>query len=105
MGGIIAELRHQLAAISADRNEIEPLRDVARAVEKLVDEGVEAIAVCLIHSYLNPVHEQLVKKVAAQMAPRFRHRVDGARRERPPSVCARFLAPDGPLAHDAGACT
>src|SRR6266436_2115160 len=43
--------------------------DVARAVEKLVDEGVEAIAVCLIHSYLNPAHEQLVKKVAAQMAP------------------------------------
>src|SRR5262249_38640272 len=43
--------------------------DVARAVEKLIDEGVEAIAVCLIHSYLNPVHEQLVKKVAAQMAP------------------------------------
>src|SRR5580704_9821890 len=43
--------------------------DVARAVEKLVDEGVEAIAVCLIHSYLNPAHEQLVKKVAAQLAP------------------------------------
>jgi N-methylhydantoinase A len=43
--------------------------DVVRAVKKLVDEGVEAIAVCLIHSYLNPVHEQLVKKVAAQMAP------------------------------------
>jgi N-methylhydantoinase A len=43
--------------------------DVVRAVEKLVDEGVEAIAVCLIHSYLNPVHEQLVKKVAAHMAP------------------------------------
>jgi N-methylhydantoinase A len=43
--------------------------DVVRAVEKLVDEGVEAIAVCLIHSYLNPAHEQLVKKVVAQMAP------------------------------------
>jgi N-methylhydantoinase A len=43
--------------------------DVARAVEKLIDEGVEAIAVCLIHSYLNPVHEKLVEKVAAQMAP------------------------------------
>jgi len=37
--------------------------DVVRAVEKLVDEEVEAIAVCLIHSYLNPVHEQLAKKV------------------------------------------
>jgi N-methylhydantoinase A len=43
--------------------------DVARAIEKLIDEEVEAIAVCLIHSYLNPVHEQLVKKMAAQMAP------------------------------------
>src|SRR6516225_1721678 len=43
--------------------------DVARAIEKLIDERVEAIAVCLIHSYLNPAHEQLVKRVAARMAP------------------------------------
>ena len=43
--------------------------DVARAIEKLMDERVEAIAVCLIHSYLNPAHEQLVKRVAARMAP------------------------------------
>jgi N-methylhydantoinase A len=43
--------------------------DVERAVEKLRAEGVEAIAVCLLHSYVNPVHEQLVKKVAARMAP------------------------------------
>jgi len=43
--------------------------DVARAIEKLRGEGVEAIAVCLIHSYVNPVHEQLVKKVAARVAP------------------------------------
>src|SRR6267143_6800179 len=34
--------------------------DVARAIEKLQGEDVEAIAVCLIHSYANPVHEQLV---------------------------------------------
>jgi len=43
--------------------------DAARAIGKLVDEGVEAIAVCLIHSYLNPVHEQLIKRVAARVAP------------------------------------
>src|SRR5271166_3791128 len=51
------------------RGEVErPLTeaDVARAIEKLLNEGVEAIAVCLIHSYLNPVHEQLVKRVAGQ---------------------------------------
>ena len=54
------------------RGEIErPLAeaDAARAIEKLVDQGVEAIAVCLIHSYVNPAHEQLVKKVAARIAP------------------------------------
>src|ERR1700730_15923729 len=39
--------------------------DIARAIEKLQGEDVEAIAVCLIHSYANPVHEQLVKTVAA----------------------------------------
>src|SRR5712691_11238988 len=48
------------------RGEVErPLAeaDIARAIEKLQGEGVEAIAVCLIHSYVNPLHEQLVKKV------------------------------------------
>ena len=28
-------------------------------------EGVEAIAVCLLHSYLNPAHEQRVKEIVA----------------------------------------
>jgi N-methylhydantoinase A len=54
------------------RGEIErPLTeaDAVRAIEKLLDEGVKAIAVCLIHSYLNPAHEQLVKKIAGRMAP------------------------------------
>ena len=45
--------------------------DAARAIEKLVGQGVEAIAVCLIHSYLNPAHEQLVKEVAARTAPKL----------------------------------
>ena len=38
--------------------------DAARAIEKLLDDGVQAIAVCLFHSYHNPAHEQLVKRVA-----------------------------------------
>src|ERR1700751_221600 len=45
--------------------------DVIGAIEKLLNEGVEAIAVCLIHSYLNPAHEQLVKRVARKMAPKM----------------------------------
>jgi N-methylhydantoinase A len=54
------------------RGEIErPLAeaDAVCAIEKLVAQGVEAVAVCLIHSYLNPAHERLVKQVAEQIAP------------------------------------
>ena len=42
---------------------------VERAVRFLVAEGVEAIAVCLLHSYLNPAHELRVKAIAAHLAP------------------------------------
>jgi len=42
---------------------------VERAVDFLVAEGVEAIAVCLLHSYLNPAHEQRVKEIVARVAP------------------------------------
>ena len=42
---------------------------VERAVRFLVGEGVEAIAVCLLHSYLNPAHEIRVKEIAARLAP------------------------------------
>ncbi|HEV2336891.1 MAG TPA: hydantoinase/oxoprolinase family protein [Stellaceae bacterium] len=42
---------------------------VERAIRFLVGEGVEAIAVCLLHSYLNPAHEERVKAIASRLAP------------------------------------
>src|ERR1700719_1326638 len=42
---------------------------VAKAVRFLLAEGVEAIAVCLLHSYLNPAHEQRVKDIVTRLAP------------------------------------
>ena len=42
---------------------------VERAVRFLVEEGVEAIAVCLLHSYLNPAHELRVKEIVSRLAP------------------------------------
>jgi N-methylhydantoinase A len=42
---------------------------VERAVDFLVAEGVEAIAVCLLHSYLNPAHEERVKEIVSRRAP------------------------------------
>ena len=43
--------------------------DIARAVERLVAEGVEAIAVCLINSFAHPAHERLIGEVIDERAP------------------------------------
>ena len=43
--------------------------DVDRAVQYVVDNGVESVAVCLLHSYANPEHEQYIAQVLAEKAP------------------------------------
>src|SRR5437660_6742240 len=43
--------------------------DAARAVDALLAEHVEAIAVCLINSFANPVHELMLKDIVARKAP------------------------------------
>ncbi len=42
------------------------VRDVAK---RIADKGVEAIAVALIHSYANPVHEQRIGAILAELYP------------------------------------
>ena len=42
---------------------------VDRAVQAVVDSGAESVAVCLLHSYANPDHEQYVAHVLADRAP------------------------------------
>ena len=42
-------------------------------VRALLDEGVEAIAVCLINSFANPAHEYIVKAAIEKLAPRLPH--------------------------------
>lgn len=46
------------------------LEQARATIEKLVAQQVEAIAVCLINSYLNPVHERQLAGLLAEMAPR-----------------------------------
>jgi N-methylhydantoinase A len=43
--------------------------DAEHAVQKLLDERVEAIAVCLLHSFTNPVHELAIRDLILRMAP------------------------------------
>ena len=57
--------------INAEGGADKPLDEpsVERAARFLLGEGVEAIAVCLLHSYLNPAHELRVKEIVSRIAP------------------------------------
>lgn len=43
--------------------------EVERVVRKLLDEKVEAIAICLINAYANPENERFVEEVVRELAP------------------------------------
>ena len=43
--------------------------EVETAIKALAAEGATSLAVCLLHSYVNPEHEQTIKSVAERMAP------------------------------------
>lgn len=45
--------------------------EVRRAIEELVAEGVEALAVCFLWSFLAPAHERRVKQIAEEIAPQL----------------------------------
>lgn len=44
-------------------------RQAARVVRELVADGVEAIAVCFLHSFRNPTHERRMKTLIRKVAP------------------------------------
>ena len=57
--------------VNAAGEVVRPLarEDAEQAARRLLDEGVEAIAICLVNSYANPVHERLVAAVVEELAP------------------------------------
>jgi N-methylhydantoinase A/oxoprolinase/acetone carboxylase beta subunit len=69
---VARELRRELPErLSRDGDVLEALdeRAAAALVDELVETGVEAVAVCFIHAYRNPVHEQRFKEIAAARGP------------------------------------
>ncbi len=42
---------------------------VRAVLNELVDAGIEALAVCFLHSFRNPAHEQMVKRIATDHFP------------------------------------
>ncbi|GAA5199407.1 hydantoinase/oxoprolinase family protein [Arthrobacter gyeryongensis] len=57
--------------VDVDGNVVTPLEveSLRQAVGELVAEGVEAIAVCFVHSYQNAGHEQEARKIIEECAP------------------------------------
>lgn len=57
--------------LSANGEVVTPLDegDVETAVDALVAAGVESIAICLLHAYLDPRHEKRVVEIAKRRAP------------------------------------
>lgn len=43
--------------------------DVARAIERIREEGTVAVAVCLLHSYANPIHERRIGEILKRELP------------------------------------
>ena len=44
-------------------------QEALSVIRGLVDDGVDALAVCLLHSFRNPAHELLIKRLAAEHFP------------------------------------
>ncbi len=40
-----------------------------QALSKLIDSGIEALAICTLWSFRNPVHERMLAEMAGEMAP------------------------------------
>ncbi|MBV8616059.1 MAG: hydantoinase/oxoprolinase family protein [Acetobacteraceae bacterium] len=57
--------------VPPDGAELEPLdeADVRRAATELRDDGVEAVAICFLFSYLNPAHEERARAIVREVMP------------------------------------
>ncbi len=57
--------------MAADGRVLVPLEDgsARAAIARLRDAGAEAIAICLLHAYRNPLHERALQQLCAELAP------------------------------------
>src|SRR5437899_157889 len=65
---LIGEVTERVLADGAVRTPLEEA-DARRAIRELAARGVTTLAVCLLHSYLNPVHERRLAAIVAEEAP------------------------------------
>ncbi len=62
------EVRERIGADGQVRVPLDE-RSVRTAAQFFLDHDVEAVAVCLLHSYANPIHEQRIKEILQEILP------------------------------------
>jgi N-methylhydantoinase A/oxoprolinase/acetone carboxylase beta subunit len=67
---LIGEVTERVLADGSVRTPLDEA-DARRAIRELVARGVSTLAVCLLHSYLNPEHETRIAALAAEEAPQL----------------------------------
>jgi N-methylhydantoinase A/oxoprolinase/acetone carboxylase beta subunit len=65
---LIGEVTERVLADGSVRTPLDEA-DARRAIRDLVARGVDTLAVCLLHAYVNPEHEQRIAALAAEEAP------------------------------------
>lgn len=65
---LVFEINERMMASGETHTELDP-DDVLRALEQARAYGVESIAVCFLHSYVNPDHERRTGAILAEHAP------------------------------------
>lgn len=65
---LIGEVTERILADGTVRTPLDE-SDARRAIRQLVSRGVTTLAVCLLHSYLNPAHERRLAALVAEEAP------------------------------------
>jgi N-methylhydantoinase A len=63
--------REVVERLDRDGGVVEPLDEtsVHQALQLLLQEDIESLAVCLLHSYANPQHEQRAREIVSRVAP------------------------------------
>ena len=64
----VATVSERVAATGRILDPLDP-DGVRRAVDALLARGVESLAVCLLHAYVNPAHEVAVRDLAERLHP------------------------------------
>ena len=65
---LIGEVAERVLADGSVRTPLDEA-DARRAIRELAARGVTTLAVCLLHSYLNPAHERRLAELVAEEAP------------------------------------